>query len=619
MKKSFMSRILIIVFMYFAGFCLLVIIQFPNTGNFTLTIGGMTVKGSYLQSAAGNIAGGSQQVLYASSRTNTGSEVTSLEEDSEENNTEIINVSPWQNITGGIKLYYGGLEFNLMSVKDFEKSMILTGSDGKIWAINPESMSTDKNHARFGLPGGVTLDFNSLDSLNYFGLNINADFPEEISEVSIPIAPYRSSLIRGNDQLGIQYNNVRYYFTGSSNELENARLILSNTNAFVSYGSREEKQDSFNPANYTVARSGDNDYENAISAWVDLSYARWNQNASLLQNELEIAAFLAESLRRGSYTASVAAIPRDFISSSRHGYRSSGYLGGMTTAYRVFNAAEQDKINLITRLTRERSLDILKEEKVLDYLLIRNNTSLSNNVLESINNISPEQIALEHCPGILEIYNDIKRWRIPVINSAELLYESLIEQIILLVSENLYRDADNDLVYVHNDEHSGYVITPEYNLRLGKAIINWAELVRNTEWRAIGRSLVLSSLVNNSVGNGNLYNMVNTGNYYPKAMSLTDNGMWTWTVSSSVRVSNTGGNMNLEISFPQNMSHFLIIRGLPPFLRIQIHGQDWRTDSQFERYDSSGWVYYSQDQTLILKMRHRTTVESVRVFYRADE
>jgi len=45
---------------------------------------------------------------------------------------------------------------------------------------------------------------------------------------------------------------------------------------------------------------------------------------------------------------------------------------------------------------------------------------------------------------------------------------------------------------------------------------------------------------------------------------------------------------------------------------------DWRSDSQFERYDSSGWVYYSQEQTLVLKMRHRTQVENIRIFYRAE-
>jgi hypothetical protein len=43
---------------------------------------------------------------------------------------------------------------------------------------------------------------------------------------------------------------------------------------------------------------------------------------------------------------------------------------------------------------------------------------------------------------------------------------------------------------------------------------------------------------------------------------------------------------------------------------------DWRSDSQFEIYDSSGWVYYPQEQVLILKLRHRSTTENVRIIYR---
>jgi len=614
MRKSLITRILVIVLLYCAGFCFLVIVQFPNTGNFILTIGGMTIRGSYLQS--------SHQALYASSHTNTDSMHTDLltenNDEDDENSGAITIESPVHNITGGIKIIYGGLEFNLMKMKDFEKSLILTGIDGNSSAINPDLMITDEHSVRFGLPGGVMIVFNSTGSANNSELQIDAVFAESVSEISIPIAPYRSSLIRGNEQLGILYNGIRYFFSGSGQELENAKLILSKTNTFISYYSGEEEPDIFNTADYIIARSNDNEYENAISVWLDSSYARWNQNASSLQNELDIAAYLAEALRRGSYTAALASIPRDFINSPRHGYRSSGYIGGMTTAYRVFNTAEQDKINLITRITRDRSFDILKENRVLDYLLVRNNAALANNIMENIRNINPEEITLEHCPGILEIYNDIKQWRIPVIESAESQYESLIQRIISLVSENIYRDKDNDLVYVFHAEETDFIITPEYNLRLGKALVSWAELARNTEWRAIGRSLALSALTNSTIGNGNFYSIINTGNYYPKALLLADNGMWAWTISPSIRVANVNGNLNVEISFPPNMSHFVIIRGLPPFLRIQIHGQDWRTDSQFERYDSSGWIYYSQDQTLILKMRHRTTVESVRIFYRAE-
>jgi hypothetical protein len=45
---------------------------------------------------------------------------------------------------------------------------------------------------------------------------------------------------------------------------------------------------------------------------------------------------------------------------------------------------------------------------------------------------------------------------------------------------------------------------------------------------------------------------------------------------------------------------------------------DWRTDSQFEIYDSSGWFYHSQEQVLVLKLRHRAAIENIRIIYVAE-
>jgi len=59
----------------------------------------------------------------------------------------------------------------------------------------------------------------------------------------------------------------------------------------------------------------------------------------------------------------------------------------------------------------------------------------------------------------------------------------------------------------------------------------------------------------------------------------------------------------------------MVVRGVKPFNRIQIYGMDFRTDPRFERYDSSGWAYSASEQTLLLKMKHRSPTEYVRIFY----
>jgi len=577
-----MSRILFLVLVYCIAFSFLVILQFSNKGNFTLLTGAMTIKGRYLQASH-------RASLQAAERNGEHS---------------------GQGIAGGIKIFYGGLEFNL--TEDNVKGLFLTGIDGALLPVNPDFMMLEEDKAFFGLPGGTTVVFNSLDSSKGPELRISVEFAEDIAEVTIPILPRRSSLIRDDDQPGILYNGIRYFLGNSGQELENAKLVLSSGNTYISYRPRETQR-VFDPADYIIAQS--DHYENAVVSWLDSSYAQWRQNASILQDEDDINAYCGEAVRRGQYAAAVASISRDFLNSSRYSYRSSGFLGGMASAYRSFTAAERDKLNLITLLARDKSMDIFKEDHILDYLLTRSNTALANEVIEILNNASPEMVITAYCPGLLEFYSDIKRWR-PLLNNP---VEPLTEKIILLVSENLHRDTEKDIVFVSPSEGAALADSLEYNLRLGRALVNWAEDANSAEWVAIGRSLVLSALTDGGAGLGNLYRSLNPGDYYPRASWLTDSGLWAWTVSPTIRASYIDSNLNLTVNFPQNTAHYVMIRGVRPFIKIQIHGMDWRTDSQFERYDSSGWVYYQQDQILVLKLRHRATAETVRVFYRVEE
>jgi hypothetical protein len=281
----------------------------------------------------------------------------------------------------------------------------------------------------------------------------------------------------------------------------------------------------------------------------------------------------------------------------------------MTNAYSTFIASENEKMSLITRLTRARSLDILREEHIIDYLMTRNNLVLANEIIELVINAKPEMLIYDHVPGLLELFYDIRRWR-PGVNNP---IEHLAEQMLFLISDNLNRDTGNNLVNVSGSDGS----TAYNSLRLGKALIYWAEANQRNEWAAIGRSLVISAV---STGNaGRLHNILKPVNYFPRAAWLTNEGHWAWTVSPSVRLTNIGGNMNIAVTFPVNMTHHLIIRGVRPFNSIQIHNMVWRSDPQFERYDSSGWIYYSEEQILIIRLRHRSTTENIRIIYRVEQ
>jgi hypothetical protein len=119
------------------------------------------------------------------------------------------------------------------------------------------------------------------------------------------------------------------------------------------------------------------------------------------------------------------------------------------------------------------------------------------------------------------------------------------------------------------------------------------------------------------VSTARLYRLLAPGEYFPRAVGIgaVVNGIWAWTAASALSVTQEGNILDMAVSFPAGETHYMIVRGVKPFTKLQLYNMDFRTDSQFERYDSSGWYYSAQEQTLLLKMKHRTTVEHIRLVY----
>jgi len=589
MRKSLASRIIGLAAIYCFVFILLVIIQFSSKSSFSLSTGDMTIRSRYLTD--------NSQIVDSQADTQTGNR-----------------------ITGGARIFYGGLEFILNEERG--KGLLLSGRDGST-SVNPEIMYITENTARFVLPGGSAITFSSSDSVRGAELQVSAVFADNISEITVPVTPRRSSLVRDNDQIGIIFGGSRFFLNTSGKELENGKLIFTKDNSLISYRARSRER-VFNPSDFIISRA--QNYDTIIRNWQNVNFTHWNQNtaqpAITFQNESDVIAFMSESIQRGSYQSAVNTFSENYRGSPELTFRSSVYVGRIARTIPTFISAENEKMLLITRLTREKSPAIFREEHILDYLFTRSNIAIANEIIDMIGNLEPQMLIPEYAAGLLEAFDDLKRWRaesIPMLSDS---IDQLTRQILTLISENLTYDSENDLVYVSINENRN----PEYNLRLGKALINSQipqTMEPNADWTAIGRSLVISAFgraepVRPQEGAGRLHSILKPVENSPRALWLTDTGHWAWTVSSSARAAFQGANMTLTFTYPVNNIHYVIIRGVRPFIRIQIHGQDWRSDSQFEIYDSSGWVYYPQEQILVLKLRHRSTTENVRIIYRVD-
>jgi hypothetical protein len=219
-------------------------------------------------------------------------------------------------------------------------------------------------------------------------------------------------------------------------------------------------------------------------------------------------------------------------------------------------------------------------------------------------------------------------------------FKGLVDQSCFAISEDIVMDSQGERIFVLSQGAADL----EFNLRLGAALASYGEHTAQEVWTGIGRSLVLSTLALTDesgaapralalaadgdlvpaanaapLGAARIYQRLRLGEYAARAVGLGSamSGVWAWTAASGATASYSQENKLLDISmsFATAETHYLLIRGIPSFTQIQIDGQPWRMDPQFERYDSSGWAYSPSEQTLMVKMKHRLPTEHLLIYF----
>jgi hypothetical protein len=588
MRKPVFPRILILLLVYFVIFTVLVSIQFARRGSTTRRAGNFVVSGQYRLPAKSNPPASPNEYL----------------------------------IEGDVHISFGGMDFNLVKIAD-GLSLCLLGREGTREEVLPERVTIQDNSIRFTFANGVELAFTAQSTGGSPEMRVNAVFTDDVTGIELPFKPQRKTGIRytGSGQFIVSSGKTSYTFGNSPIDDDRRILLIEAGGRQVSYRAIPESkglstQDFILPQAETAEA-----YNEAIKWWRDQNYSLWNRIVSTQNNEDLVIALIGEAFVRGNYASAAAAIPQAFLNGSARTYESSPYLGNLDQAYRSLSTGERDKLSRLTRQINEKSLAFLMEPKVFEYFAIRGNTNLFNSALELVRAIDPSTdpsvLSMDIIPGIFEGYSAWLTFRPGTENP----FESLIEQACLIVSDSLRKTTDGGWVFVYNEGGDN----PEFNLRLGKAILVYAEAARNNLWAGIGRSLILSALStaeendeSPELVSAKLYRILYPLDTYPRALSInaSSEGIWAWTAAQAVSGSQQGDVLDITVTFPPGETHYMVIQGIRPFSRIQLYDMDFRTDPQFERYDSSGWSYRTQEQSLIVKMKHRSSQERIRIIYR---
>jgi hypothetical protein len=406
-------------------------------------------------------------------------------------------------------------------------------------------------------------------------------------------------------------------------------LLLRPAGTEISYGVFPERK-VFHPEDYTLAAALTRDsFDKALLHWRDQSYALWT--AAPIDEDLAIA-YGSEALRQGTYKAVIAAVSPALA--SQGGYGPSVYFGRLSGALRSISQAEGERYSRLSRLVNEKSTDFFLESHGLEGFVLRGAASLIDGAGALARSLDPAALDAGWISGILEGFTDWARYR----PGRENPFGEPAAGVLALIAGDLWQSPGGDRVLFFHERRA----ETEFNLRLGKALTAWAESAGDDSWAAVGRSVILSALASQDaagtlpgalylsasgeftevpevprIGSARVWRLLEPGDYYPhaEAFSAGRNGFWIWTAAAGVSVSEEGADLNIAVSFPVGESHYMLIRGIRPFVKIQLHGIDFRSDAQFERYDSSGWTYSTAEQTLLLKLKHRSSQEHIRIVY----
>jgi hypothetical protein len=648
MKKSVMLRIAALFLLFAAVFTILVIVQFQNQRSFVRHIGALTVNVSF--------------------STGEGQEAP-----------EFPQGSGAYPLNGDVSLALGGMEFRLSGADGFAlvgdggaraaavPDLLVVDDNSAVFYFSPAGSEVN------GAAGRTSLTFAVFNRPAGPELRISGNFLRPYRAAEIPYRPQRNARVRdgGNGGFIITAQGMNFSFgrTGLDSDRRplnpqangaaaKVPLLLLENETLVSYRAVAEEK-VFSAADYVLAGTDAANWPVFSGQWRDQVFASWSRTpTSSLNDEELITAYAAESLHRERYKEVISRVPRSFLDGSRRSYVSSVFLGGMNQALRSFTADEQVRSRRLAALLRDNAAapaGPLERGSPLETFLaephvFRENYLRSELYTEGLAALAAKtpflsngpSFGVELAPALLEHWADWLEYGGG--ETEDNPFGPWAEAALELIAPYFLTDGSGHWVFVFaggtapqpERAEAGDTADMAYNFRLGLALARYGSGTGREEWAALGRSLVRSVLSMTDAA-GTLPRMVtaaglavegeriSAARFYPELAPANyphletlpgpDSPILIWTAADSLASSWDGDILDISVTFPPGESHYLIIRRLRPFTRVQLYDIDYRTDTQFERYDSSGWVYNGAEQTMLIKMRHRAREEHIRIVY----
>lgn len=478
----------------------------------------------------------------------------------------------------------------------------------------------ENSSIQFFFEGGTSLKF-SVTSPEIDGdLLIVANISEGFNHIRIPFKTDKTLSVSSLATNKLLAATKTESFTLTASEAREDCIILSRTEHIASYLPYDPtKHFTFDSLeNVAGIETQETDYRTNIKSLRNKVIPATKEllasaNAESI-TEYQATAYVAEMAANGRWDEALSSIPDSFKKGSRRTYFSAPYFNNLANMNRSL-VVETERLSSVTQSAIDSSnMDIYTADGIIDYILREKKTNKITKLLSIPSTFEEFSPTTKQMIGILSVYTGLY-------NTDEGLASYLgdyIDPCIKAMEEMCTLDGGEFEFEPLSELSLSQILT------LGQSFIDLGNIKEKKEYTTFGYLLINRGIAQNGPIDlrtlSEIYPLIAKDNkYYPHTAILGYYGatpVWAWTCAPSIDYTIGADNIvNITIEVPIGQSHYVIFNGIPTFhAQIEIQKQMFRTDPRFETYNSSGYVYQSNTQTLLIKSRHKTASELIRLF-----
>ena len=470
----------------------------------------------------------------------------------------------------------------------------------------------------------ITLNFSDGISLVFMieqenadsPLTIYADVPKDITDLYVPFSIGYNMKIQKEESNRIVLEGKKQNWSLHSNELSDNFIHFTYADNLAHYAIYDDTQKFTFDVITELAEAQTHIYAQTVSAFTKNLQTAFK--ASLNDNsftEQAVVAYIASMASQGNYKQAIDEIPSDYKKSTTRTYLSAPYLNSLDSMNKKLETYIQDSNKEIKNAANTASLEIFTNSELASLLCIYPELSVVRTLLTNAAAADIQQCTLAQVSGIILTYSILSEFNADYAAILSPAVEACIQKITDSCS------YDNNVLTISENDTFVSVVQA---VQTGIALLRYGQISGNSTLTKAGRVIINSYISESSSFDlrtlSTIYPMLAYDNeFYPRIILIHSYGkdaMWAWSCARSIAYNlDATEGLTLSIDFPLEYTHYVIFKGIPAFEQIFIYDMAFRTDPRFETYNSSGYVYKADSQTLLLKSRHKSQIENIRMSY----